>query len=138
MDIQRKRLAATMALAVMLSGCVEGSDRETKAELMAGRNHYIQGDYAAAVATLDGFAGRHDSPEYAARALLIQGKAEIGRRNWSAARDAFQQLIDRYPKSLEAEKARYKLGEVAEFGGELAEAARRYRNLAEAPNPIAC
>jgi TolA-binding protein len=67
---------------------------------------------------------------------MIQGKAEIGRRNWSAAKEAFRQLIDRYPKSLEAKKAHFKLAELAEFGGELAEAARRYRDLAEAPNPM--
>jgi hypothetical protein len=66
MDMKRERLAAAMVLVVMLSGCVEGNDRETKAEFKAGRNHYIQGDYAAAVSVFDGFAGRHDSPEYAA------------------------------------------------------------------------
>jgi PBP1b-binding outer membrane lipoprotein LpoB len=30
MDMKRERLAAAMVLVVMLSGCVQGNDRETK------------------------------------------------------------------------------------------------------------
>ena len=76
-------------------GCLPNSDKQAKIAFKNGRTLYINGDYARAVSALNGFASRHKAPGYAARALLIQGKAEIGRGDWQAARSAFEQLIER-------------------------------------------
>lgn len=100
----------------------------TKKTFDQGRERYLQGQFDQAIASLSPVAASQH--KLASRALLIQGKAELGRKNWGAARAVFERLVKNHPTSKEADKARYKLAEILEFTGEAQAALKRYREIA--------
>ena len=68
------RLSLLCAIAI-LSTC-QDSAREV---FRHARNFYLSGEYGGAAKAMESFVHAHPGHELGSRALLIQGKAEIGR-----------------------------------------------------------
>lgn len=116
----------------------EATSRTANALFKEGRSLVTQGRYAHAVPTLEQYLREHPRGKHASRAGLFLGKAHLGLGQWDEAAAAFTLTIERYPQSLEAHKARYKLAVVALLRGDTADARDRFAAMARSPDgPLA-
>lgn len=131
-----KKLITLLFLSLALTGCqlefsLSGPDNSA---FHAGRQHYIDGNFALATEELHRFSGASPDTKLLGRAWLLLGKTAIATADWPAARQAFEQVLQISPGSLEAQKARFKLAEVEEFTGRIDQAMSAYQTIAQSKN----
>ena len=133
----RVGLFLAAACAVALCGC-QSKIAEQKDQFIQGREAVCSGRYEAAVPLLEAYLREFPTGEFASRAGLFLGKAHIALGNYSKARAAWQDTIDRFPETLEGHKCRYKLAVLALVQGHTADAQARFAAMAGAPDgPLA-
>jgi TolA-binding protein len=73
--------------------------------------YFKQGEYKTAILRFDDVAGRYPTSGKAPEALYRQGEAlmRLGPGYGTAARKAFERVINEYPNSTRAEEARRQL-----------------------------
>lgn len=93
--------AAVVALEqpVLISGSADAKDFDL------GRQAFEAGSYQSADVTLTRFLAQNPRHPFADDALVLRGRARVGRRQFAAAERDFRQVAERYPEELVAPEA---------------------------------
>lgn len=83
------------------------------AQFWIAETYYAEEDYAGAIVEYDALLKNYPDSEKAPGALLKQGYSFIEMGDKKAAKGILEQLIEKYPKSKEAELAKKKLEEIS-------------------------
>lgn len=123
-------LLVCAVLSVAMS-CKPKEDASGSDKFHRARNFYIKGDYDKAIKGMKHFLSRKPNSKLCSRAWFIIGKAQLGKGNLDHAFSAFMLVMELYPKTLEADKARYKLAFIYELKGEHNKAIERYGEISK-------
>lgn len=109
-----------------------------QASFRIGESHYLAGDYAAAEPKLQAFAATHPNHPLCEYALPYLAEAQLEQGRPKDAQAAYQRSLQQSPGGALASDCRLGLARAAEELGDLGEAERFYRFLAErADEPLA-
>lgn len=89
----------------------------------------LKGDYDKKVSLLSGFHGLYAASPFNADALFEQGRAYVQKNDADNALNAFRTLMERYPKSVSAQKAGNEIALVAFAQGKTEEAIKNYKQV---------
>ena len=100
-----KAIISAVVLVLLSLGCVmQQGNRDSFGSI---RQLVCDGQYEKAIPKLKAYQGRH-----ASRAGLFLGKAYLALGDLKMARQAFEDTVRKFPKTLEGHKCRYKLAMV--------------------------
>jgi len=97
---------------VLISGSAEATDFDR------GREALEAGAYQSAEQTLTRFLAANPRHPFADDALVLRGRARVGRRQFDAAERDFRQVADRYPDELVAPEAWLELVRLCQTRGD--------------------
>jgi TolA-binding protein len=107
-------------------------------DFIQGRKRVTLGQYRQAIPLLQKYLNKHPQGRYASRAIFFIGKAFVGLEEMDLARTAFNDIQKRFPDSLEAHKARYKIALIDLLDGQVDLAIQQFSILAHNPDgPLA-
>ena len=111
----------------LVHGCRNNDEEKTL--FFSGRTLVTEGRYNDAIPLLNQYMAEHPNGNYASRAGLFLGKSHLALESFGEARNAWQMVIDNYPKSLEAHKSAYKLAILDFLQGDTEEALAQFKKL---------
>ncbi|QDV47125.1 Outer membrane protein assembly factor BamD [Stieleria neptunia] len=122
--------AVLAALLMLMAVCTTGCDNQPSGEAFhRGRELLIKGQFDAAESVLAEFETQHPGHALSSRTRFLRAKAKLGAGDLPQARQLFQQTIDRFPKSDEADKARYKLAFIELLDGNTQQAEQQFQDI---------
>ena len=137
----RRGLTAALALLLLsLVGCGDPRTKRGDVDRTFGRGRLLvtQGKYAEALPVLEEHLAARPTGKHASRAQFFIGKAYVGMGQLDKATAAFGEVVQIYPDSLEAHKARYKMALILLWQGKTNEARVQFAALADSPDgPLA-
>jgi len=102
-EVSTKVVSAAAVVAreqpVLISGSADAKDFDL------GRQAFEAGSYQSADVTLTRFLAQNPRHPFADDALVLRGRARVGRRQFAAAERDFRQVAERYPEELVAPEA---------------------------------
>ncbi len=127
-------LATLLSLIVF---CTAGCDGQRSSEAFhRGRDLVIKGQFDAAESALAAFEKQHPGHALLSRARFLRAKAKLGGGDLPQARQLFQQTIDQFPQSDEADKARYKLAFIELVDGNTRQAEQQFQDIVKQSRSI--
>ncbi|MCS7468469.1 tetratricopeptide repeat protein [Stieleria sp. ICT_E10.1] len=125
------------AFLLLMAFCTSGCDGQRSSEAFhRGRDLVIKGQFDAAESELAAFEKQNPGHTLLSRARFLRAKAKLGAGDLPQARQLFQQTIDRFPESDEADKARYKLAFVELLDGNTRQAERQFQDIVDHSSSI--
>jgi TolA-binding protein len=76
---------------------------------LLGRSMYLQKRYSDAIRVFDSYVERYTLLDYADNSLYWKGEAFLGMNDRVSAKNAFEEVLHRYPQGNKADAARFKL-----------------------------
>jgi len=102
-----------------------------QASFRFGETAYLLADTPTAKDALERFVARYPEDKLGAYALYYLGNIALGERDWSGAQKTFSRALADFPDGPMADECRFGLAQSLSALGELQEARRFYRYLAE-------
>jgi TolA-binding protein len=118
----------------LCSGCKNPSRGAVAAQFDAARALLLRGRFEMARKALTDFVEEHSSHHLAGRATFLLAKSYTGLEDFDNAQLWFSRTIERFPKSEEAHKARFKLAMVDLLCDDTDSAKQKLARLLEAAN----
>ncbi|QDV88218.1 tetratricopeptide repeat protein [Planctomycetes bacterium TBK1r] len=125
--------ASLLLIVVYTTGC----DGQRSSEAFhRGRDLVIKGQFDAAESALAAFEKQHPGHVLLSRTRFLRAKAKLGAGDLPQARQLFQQTIDQFPESDEADKARYKLAFIELIDGNNQQAEQQLQDIVKQSRSI--
>lgn len=134
MGVSTKSLSAcVLCAAIWMTGCNNNQPNE---KFHHGRELLIKGDFDAADAELTDFENQNPNHALLSRARFLRAKSRLGAGELDEARRLFQDTIDRFPKSEEADKARFKIALIDFLRSDLPAAEQGFQTIVDQSGSI--
>ena len=105
-----------------------------KQDFLRGRTAVTEARYDDGLEILENFITQNSKTKYSSRAQLFIAKAWMGKGDYQKAITEFKDLIQKYPDSLEAHKALYKLALLNLAEGRSEEALEQFQTVVKQAN----
>ncbi|WP_372896975.1 tol-pal system YbgF family protein [Stieleria sp.] len=133
----KTKTAVIAAFLLLVAFCTNGCDGQQSSEAFhRGRDLVIKGQFDAAESELAEFERQHPGHTLSSRARFLRAKAKLGAGDLPQSRQLFQQTIDQFPQSDEADKARYKLAFIELLDGNTQQAEQQFQVIVKQSRSI--
>lgn len=116
-----------------LADSLSSSDQKAEALFIAGASYLLLEEFEQATKSLQASHSASDQWTSADETLLMLAEAYQRQQNTADARNAYQQLLKKYPNSRLRAQAEYKLAQLAATEGDYSAAVQQYRSIVANP-----